>query len=216
MQSAMLTGVFCAINGLPPSEPLFISTGLELYITMLLLTLSAMCLGLCISALFSNPDRAIAMAPILIMPQVLFSGLIFELEGAAKSISAFVNCRWAMEAFGSTADLNSLDLAIYGEEVTVPAGSQHIDSADVPVPDTTTTYMGQEITVEGETRTIENFDVDVPEQTRVIDGQMYGHDIDDAYLHVLPHILFDWGILVVFSVVCVVLSAVALRSTIRK
>ena len=216
IQSAMLTLVFCALSGLPDTEPLVFNSGFELFVTMTLLTLSAMCLGLWVSALFSNPDRAIAMAPILIMPQVLFSGLIFELKGAAKAISVFVNCRWAMEAFGATADVNELDLAIYGEEVTVPAGTQHIDSAEIDVPDSTTTYMGQEIEVPGETRTIEDFDVDVPETTKVIDGDMYAHDPDDAYTHLLPHLMFDWGVLLVFCIVCTALSAVTLKASLRR
>ena len=216
VQSAMLTGVFCAMNGLPRTDPLLVNGGFELFVTMTLLTLSAMCVGLWISALFSNPDRAIAMAPILIMPQVLFSGLIFELKGAAEAISAFVNCRWGMEAFGATADLNSLDLALYGEEVTVPAGTHHIDEAVVPVPDTTTEYMGHEITVEGSEQTVRDFDVDVPAQTREIDGDMYAHEIDHAYDHLLPHLLMDWGMLLVFCVVSVLLSGFTLKASLRK
>ena len=216
VQSALLTGVFCAISGLPAADPLLFNTGFELLVTVTLLTLSAMCMGLWVSALFSNPDRAIAMAPILIMPQVLFSGLIFELEGAAKTISAFVNCRWAMEAFGTTADVNDLPLTIYGEEVTIPEGTQHIDSAEIDVPDTTTTYMGTEIDVPGERRTIEDFDVTVPETTKTIDGDMYTHEPDDAYLHILPHLMFDWGILLVFCVVCTTLSGITLRRSLRR
>ncbi len=216
VQSLMLTGVFCAMEGYPDTEPLFFHPAFELFVTMLLLTLSAMCLGLWVSALFSNPDRAIAMAPILIMPQVLFSGLIFKLEGVAETISVFVNCRWGMEAFGATADLNALPLSIYGEEVTVPASTQHVDSAVVPVPETTTEYMGQQITIEAEERTVENFDVDVPEQVRAIDQDMYPHEVDHAYDHLLPHLLADWGVLVVFCIVCVGLCAATLRRTIAR
>ena len=215
----MLTAVFCAMNGLPKAEPLFINGGLELFITMLLLTLSAMCLGLWVSALFSNADRAIAMAPILIMPQVLFSGLIFELSGVAKAVSVFVNCRWAMEAFGASADLNSLDLGIYGEEITVPASTQHIDSAEIPVPSFTTTVdtpMGsQEVEIPEETRVVENFDVDVDEQVFNIDADMYPHEIDHAYDHLLPHLMMDWGILLVFCIAGIVLSGVTLKSSLR-
>ncbi len=111
VQSVLLAGVFCAFEGIP-CDTLW-NPAAELFITVLLTTLSAMCLGLAISALFKNPDRAIAVAPILIMPQILFSGLIFKLEGAAEKISMFVNCRWGMEAFGTTANLNALDLSIY-------------------------------------------------------------------------------------------------------
>ena len=188
VQAALLTGVFCAMKGLPPADALFINTGLELFITMVLLTLSAMCLGLWISALFKNPDRAIAMAPILIMPQVLFSGLIFELKGAAHTISTFVNCRWGMEAFGATADLNSLDLKIYGEEVTIPASTQDVNGMEV----------------------------EIEEQVREIDAEMFEHEADSAYQHVLSHLLVDWSVLIAFCVACVVLSGFTLKNTLRK
>lgn len=113
LQSAMLTGVFVAFEGVPKYT--LMNGPLELFITVLLITFSAMNLGLFVSALFTSADRAIAVAPILIMPQILFSGLVFELKGAAKSVSAFVNCRWGMEAFGTTARLNKLDFKIYRE-----------------------------------------------------------------------------------------------------
>lgn len=119
LQSAMLTGVFVAIEGVPKYT--LINGPLELYVTVLLITLSAMSLGLFVSALFTSADRAIAVAPILIMPQILFSGLVFELKGAAKAVSAFVNCRWGMEAFGTSARLNKLDLKIYRDNKNITA-----------------------------------------------------------------------------------------------
>jgi len=39
----------------------------------------------------------------------LFSGMIFELSGASEVISYFAACRWSMEGFGTTANLNFLD-----------------------------------------------------------------------------------------------------------
>lgn len=123
LQSLLLVGVFCVFEGVP-NEALW-NAPLELLITVTLTSLSAMCLGLLVSALFKNADRAIAVAPLLIMPQILFSGLIFELEGVSKGISAFVNCRWGMEAFGSTANLNALDLSIYSNELIDASVCEH-------------------------------------------------------------------------------------------
>ena len=65
-------------------------------------------MGLFVSALFTNADRAMTVAPILLMPQILFSGLLFKLEGATEAISWFALCRWSMECFGTTANLNDL------------------------------------------------------------------------------------------------------------
>ena len=51
---------------------------------------------------------ALTMAPLLLLPQILFSGLIFDVSGVTEFISWFVVCRWSMEGFGSCANLNEL------------------------------------------------------------------------------------------------------------
>ena len=141
LQSILITTVFCAI--VPASmapDPLFGSTmarPLELFASIFLTTMSAMCLGLLVSALFKNPDRAIAMAPILIMPQILFSGIVVELKGIVYTISNFIFCRWGMQAMGSSADLDNLPLSMYGESITVetPQGYQSMEiTADTGLP----------------------------------------------------------------------------------
>ena len=63
-----------------------------------------------VPSVFNNPEHAMAMAPMLIMPQLLFSGVVIELKGAMELISKFVNCRWGMSALGSIASLNGLML----------------------------------------------------------------------------------------------------------
>lgn len=215
LQSLMLVGVFCSICP-PGEESLIMSTHFELFITILLLTFSATCLGLWISALFNSPDRAIAMAPILIMPQVLFSGVVFELKGIAKTISSIVHCRWGMEALGTTANVNDLPLRIYGETVTVPAGSHHIDELEVTVPASEVEYMGQMIPVEEQERTVTDIDVDIEADEKVIDANMYAHEPDDAYMYTLSHLLFDWTILLVFCFACIGLCIATLKNTIRR
>ena len=218
IQSLEICGTFIAVQGPStlPHSTVLLPAAVELYVTMTLLTLSAMCLGLFVSALFSNPDRAIAVAPMLIMPQVLFSGLVFELKGISKAISAFVNCRWSMEALGTTANLNELDLSIYGEKVTVPASQQVIDELTVTVPETSVDYMGTSIPVAEHDETLHDLTVDVPKDETTITKEMLERTLDDAYLFTAAHLLFDWGILALFCVVCTLLCALVLRSNIRK
>lgn len=114
VQSLLLSGTFSLLVGLPESGVLT-APFLEYFITTYLCMLSAMGMGLFVSALFDNPDRAMTVAPILLMPQILFSGLAFELSGAVEKISAIVTCRWAVEAYGTSADLNTLLEASYAE-----------------------------------------------------------------------------------------------------
>ena len=54
------------------------------------------------------------------MPQILFSGLIFKLDGITEWISWFAVCRWSMEGYGTTANLNALETSLQREGFPVP------------------------------------------------------------------------------------------------
>lgn len=81
---------------------------LEIFITTYLTMFSATCIGFVVSALVANSDQAISAAPILLIPQILFSGMIVELEGLIGKISYFISCRYACTAYCTTANINSL------------------------------------------------------------------------------------------------------------
>lgn len=107
LQSAMLTGVFVAAVG-SPEKGVLLTPGLELFLTTFLTAFAATGMGVFASSMFKNPDRAMTVAPILLLPQILFSGLLFDLKGVTKYISWFAICRWSMEGYGTTANLNSM------------------------------------------------------------------------------------------------------------
>lgn len=123
IQSVLIVGVFALAIGLPDKGILF-SPFLELLITTFLTALSAASTGLFISSFFTNTDKAASVAPLMLMPQILFSGLIFKLSGATEFISWFAVCRWSMEGYGTTADLNNLDLRLQQEGVMIPHESE--------------------------------------------------------------------------------------------
>ena len=77
--------------------------------------MAAASMGIFVSSLFTNADRAMTVAPILLMPQILFSGLIFNLKDATEIISYFAVCRWSMEGYGTTANLDDLELKMQQE-----------------------------------------------------------------------------------------------------
>ena len=107
IQCVLLIGVFRLLVGVP-EQGIMMTPVLELFVTAWLTALSASAMGLLVSSLFTNPDRAMTVAPLLLMPQMLFSGLLFKLSGAIEYVSWFAICRWSMEGFGTTANLNSL------------------------------------------------------------------------------------------------------------
>ena len=119
IQSLCIIGVFSISVGLPEGGCI---TGAftELFITTFLTAIASAAMGLFVSSLFTNADRAMTVAPIMLMPQILFSGLIFKLSDATEVISWFAVCRWSMEGYGTTADLNNLELRLQQEGVMIP------------------------------------------------------------------------------------------------
>ena len=118
IQSLMITGVFAAAIGVP-EEGILLDPFIEILLITFLTAVASTAMGLFVSCLFSNADRAMTVAPILLMPQILFSGLIFELSGATKIISWFAVCRWSMEGYGTTANLNDLPLRLQQEGIMI-------------------------------------------------------------------------------------------------
>lgn len=118
IQSVMITGVFGALSGLPDNG-IITSSFLEMLITTFITAIASAAMGLFVSSLFKNADRAMTVAPLLLMPQILFSGLIFRLEGAVEFVSWLAICRWSMEGYGTTADLNALPLRLQQEGLMI-------------------------------------------------------------------------------------------------
>lgn len=119
IQSCLITSVFSAMVGLP-EEGVLMKPFLELLVTTFITAVSSSAMGLFVSSLFTNADRAMTVAPILLMPQILFSGLIFKLSGATEIISWVAVCRWSMEGYGTTANLNNLPLKLQQEGIMIP------------------------------------------------------------------------------------------------
>lgn len=119
-QSAVLClsfyGVHWAYCNELPTEGLICGPAmLEYYITIFLIVYAADTMGLCISCIVKNEQLASQMSPYILIVQLLFSGVLFAMEGAASSVSALMLSRWGMEALGSISNLNDLPLHIQGE-----------------------------------------------------------------------------------------------------
>ncbi len=81
---------------------------LEVYITMALTTLAGLMLGLAISATAPNTDRAMSFIPIILIPQVIFSGTVFAFKDWFTQILATLfAARWSIAALGSSIGLHS-------------------------------------------------------------------------------------------------------------
>jgi len=108
LQCALLLGVVVMKVRLP-AQGILMSAGLEMYVTLLLTTLAAICLGLMISAAVTRRDSVIYVVMFILFAQIIFSGALFELKGPMKGVSYATITHWSLDAIGSTVDMTALD-----------------------------------------------------------------------------------------------------------
>ena len=107
VQSALLVGVVVAATKLPKGG-VMMPPLLEIYVTIVLAGVAGIALGLCVSAIASSPDKATSLIPIVLVPQVLFAGIMFGLKGPTAALSTLVSARAAVDAMSSIVDINNL------------------------------------------------------------------------------------------------------------
>ncbi len=113
LQSAILVLMVNAIA--PFQQGIFLPVTMEIYISMALTALAGLMLGLTVSAIVPNNDRALSFIPIILIPQVIFSGLLFKLDGPALQIfGGLFAARWAVAATGSSIGLHGDKLGADG------------------------------------------------------------------------------------------------------
>lgn len=120
IQSAILVIVFVLVKGAPECDGVvFGNAAFEMIFTIFITIYVSAGFGLLISAISKNGDRAMSIAPFILIIQLLFSGILFSLNGVTEKVSYFTFSRWSMEALGSTNDLNGL----------IPVGKEDADKA---------------------------------------------------------------------------------------
>lgn len=112
VQALILIIIFINMVGRADQGAFGHSAGVEMFISLFLTVYASSSLGFIVSALSKNGDRAMATAPFLLIIQLLFSGVLFDLSGITKVVSALTISRWSMEGLGVTNDLNSLPLKL--------------------------------------------------------------------------------------------------------
>lgn len=107
IQAVLLVTTFSLLVEVP-STGVVTSWYLETTVVCFTTIISASSLGLVVSSLSKNSSVAMSFAPLLLVPQLLFSGMLFPLEGIVDKISYFILCRWSVEGFGTINNLNNL------------------------------------------------------------------------------------------------------------
>jgi ABC transport system ATP-binding/permease protein len=79
-----------------------------LFITNFCTLIGSICLGLMLSAFVTNENEANNALPLIMIPQIIFSGVLFDLEGISNQISWLMLSRWSVSAYGSLVDVNAM------------------------------------------------------------------------------------------------------------
>ncbi|PSB49272.1 ATP-binding cassette domain-containing protein [Chamaesiphon polymorphus] len=94
----------------PVAELAPINWWLGMPITTFLSILDAVCLGLMVSASVKNSAQANSALPLLLLPQIIFAGVLFGLDKVpiGRFVSWLTISRWSIGAYGTLIDLNIL------------------------------------------------------------------------------------------------------------
>ena len=109
-ESFVLTYLALLRQGGPGHGVIFVDFRLEIAIGVSLTGLSAMALGLMVSALSGNADKVMTILPIILFAQFVLSGSAFPVRGTAglDQVSYLSSARWGYSATASTVNLDKL------------------------------------------------------------------------------------------------------------
>ncbi len=115
VQAVLLAGSFMIAVG-KDGQGIFLDSYIpEIIFTVWLVILVSEALGFVVSANAKSGDKAMVVAPFLLIVQLLFSGILFKLESMGEYISYATASRWTVEALGSIVDLNNMPLKMQSE-----------------------------------------------------------------------------------------------------
>lgn len=117
LQTLLITLVI--LLGFEAPKPELISWEVGASVTTFLTLLTSLSLGLLVSAIVKNSSQANSTLPLLLLPQIIFSGVLFKMEGIASKLSWLMLSRWSVGAYGSLVNVN----AMVPEPTKMPDGS---------------------------------------------------------------------------------------------
>jgi ABC-type multidrug transport system ATPase subunit/pSer/pThr/pTyr-binding forkhead associated (FHA) protein len=108
-----------------PTEALLLPVPIELYVSLLLTIWASVGLGLWVSALVPNRDVVVYGMLLVLIVQIIFAGVLFDLPREVRPVSGITVTRWSLDALGTSARLNELNQ--YGQSWVRPDISKTVD-----------------------------------------------------------------------------------------
>lgn len=129
IQAFLIILVFTLAVGKPEQGIFFKNPLFEMFVLFWLTILSSMAIGFVISGLVKSGDKAMTIAPFLLIIQLLFSGILFELKGIGSKLSYLTVSKWSVEGFGRIAHLNNLTSKLQQEFPTYTREAENMFEA---------------------------------------------------------------------------------------
>jgi len=127
-QAAVLVAIFAARLDLPGSHWELYP---QLFAAIFLTELAGLAMGLLISAVSANSDRAMAIVPVSLIPQLVFAGALVPYDkmlAPAKVVSQLMISKWALQLTGSMTDLSER----FAAQFPASFGGPYADQFDDP------------------------------------------------------------------------------------
>lgn len=105
IQSATIVFVIRSRIVLPNLGPVLIE---KMFLVLVLSSVGGLAMGLLLSSLVSNPDKAGSLVPIILIPQLVLAGALIPLKGVAQDVSYLMLSKWGYEMIGRAARLQEL------------------------------------------------------------------------------------------------------------
>ena len=110
-----------AVNVISPfPKTVLLPPPLEIYVSLALTSLVGLMMGLMISSLTANSDQANSIIPVILIFQILFSGVIFKLTGFGEVFGGLFAMRWSMIGMGSSVGLTALPMGYDPNDSSFP------------------------------------------------------------------------------------------------
>lgn len=125
LQAFVLVYVGTARQGGPQDALVLFSGRFEMFVAVAVCGVSAMMLGLLVSAAVTTTDKATTILPVMLFAQFLLAGLTFPVDGpGVQQLSWLSSARWGLGAVASTADYPALSgCRLPGSPVAETCGS---------------------------------------------------------------------------------------------
>lgn len=165
---------------------------IDLFITFFLVLYASDVLGLAVSSLVKTTTAAMTVMPFVLIVQLIFSGSIFPLTGAAKTVSDLTISKWGQRVLCIEANLNELPSELLDSELEMLNEMELVQEMKELLPEETVKEMDDAVEDE-----LQKF--------------LYEYTYRRIYTYDPKFVIKRWGYLVLFTAIYALVCVISLE-----